>query len=978
MSKVRPWIIFFVLSLLIILIWFKDGLYFGGAEVGLSPYYNPERFLSIQKFIWWGDIAPGVLVPQFINAVPFYFILSILQKLFSPLILQALLFFSLLFLMGYGMYLFAVCTLGNDKKNYAVIAGLFYMFNSYVMVEVWHRFLYTGIFLAVAIPFLALFWKKWISEGRPIFLIAFLLINFTFLYMYGNLTSFIAVWVLCLLITSAEIFLPWQSRRVALKASYKFLSGFILFIFTNLWWFIPVINVSTQILPQQHNIEDNVGTLVNISKQTILPFTLQYANPFYLFHTQELGRVYTSFIFLLLPWIPAIVILIGMLSSLKKRYLAALSIFYLISIVISKGAADPFGYPYIWGFMKTFFIGIIRNPFEKLGVLLPFFGSPLFVIGLENLFSFSQKKYGNFISKSLIGIIIGSVFIYAFPMFTGRVFNKEDHSLKVKVPKAYEDANDWFKTKNYQEGNILHLPFSGGDVATYKWENGYHGVEINEILFTSLPSITRNVGIKSIDNTLNSLTYIFVSPYSEDKDRILEILQNFNVKFIVLHKDIVWQDKNTYGEKGRFLNPIELEKVLNNLVFLKREQLFGDLVIYKLADESYKPILSISKNVQIIHPGQTEIMQILSFKDRGKDMITLVDDNNKDFLRKHSMIIFPDKRIEDLEASDSAIVSQINDIFTRQSSSPAIKQILDVRNYFSSVGYLQSSQLTEDLIISTQEILRLYGQALQNKIPPTSNQISNYESLIKRFIKNYSKNLGIHLFESSINSQLNLHIFILKQLGQEDLARLVRDFMVDKELLPIYRESGGIVFKFKIRRSGSYELLSQSPLNDTVITINGEKIASKDNIEIKEGEYEIKIGSANPDFATGTINDIAMSLITENEPLSGGEVLSIKKDSPVKYSGKIKIDGPSYILFSQSFHPGWVLTLTKAGTHSEIAQHLMGNLYGNAWWVNDTGVFDYQLEFTPQNYVTLGVVFSALSWAGLLALAGFTKFKKKS
>jgi len=137
-------LIFFLLSILITLSWFKGGLYYGGAEVGLSPYYNPARYLDIQQFIWWADVAPGALVPQFISAVPLYFILSLLQNLFSPLILQALLFLSLLFLMGYGMYLFARFYIEKRKPIFPLIAGLFYMFNSYILVEVWHRFLYTG------------------------------------------------------------------------------------------------------------------------------------------------------------------------------------------------------------------------------------------------------------------------------------------------------------------------------------------------------------------------------------------------------------------------------------------------------------------------------------------------------------------------------------------------------------------------------------------------------------------------------------------------------------------------------------------------------------------------------------------------------------------------------------------------------------------------------------------------------------------
>ncbi len=979
MRKIYPLILFSFLSLLIVLFWFKDGLYYAGAEVGLSPFYNPERYLSIQQTVWWGDVAPGVLVPQFISAVPLYYILSFLQKLLSPFVIQSLLFFLLIFLMGYGMYLFAVYNLNKDKKRYALLAGLFYILNAYVLVEVWHRFLYTGIFLAAAIPILALFWQRWIKEGKTHFLSIFLLINLAFSYMYGNLTSFIAVWLLCFLISTSQIFLPWQGRKSFFNIVSKSVAGFFFFLLTNLWWLIPVLKVSTQVLPQQHSIEDNIGTLVNISKQTALPFTLQFANPFYLFYSKELGDIYSNIFFLIFPWIPALVILIGVLFSLRNKYLSGIGLSYLIAIMISKGAAAPFGYSYIWGFMNAFFIGIIRNPFEKLGILLPFFGSLLFVIGLESLFLFCQKKYGNFSSKALVIVILGSIVVYVFPMLTGGILYKSDHSLKVKVPVTYELVNDWFKMQKNEEGNILHLPFSGGDVATYNWKNGYHGVEINEILFTTLPSITRNVGVKRVDDTIKSFTYLFVPAYSNNKEQILEVLQNFNVKFIVLHKDIVWQDKNTYPDIGSFLDPTIVEKTLNGLYFLQKQQEFGDLIVYKLEDKYYKRILSVSSSVQIISPGKTDIMQILSYKDKGKEFISLPDKNETDLFKKQTSIIFPYKRIDNMEASDSAMISKINDIYSNQSLSPIVKQIFEMRNYFAAVGYLQSSQLTENLILSTQEILRIYGQYLQNKIRPSSDQIDGYELMMRDFFKKYSQNLSIHiLYENYISSQLRLHVFILKQLDQNNTAKLIEGFMVDNQLLPIHSNISGTVFKFDIPQTGNYQLLYPSLIKNTDIKINGEKIISTDNIAITQGQQEISLSGLYQGLLGESKNDIVLKSKSIEEPLLGGEILSIKKENSVRYSGKIKINGPSFIMFAQSYHPGWVLTLSKERKEIEVPDHLIGNLYNNAWWVTEEGDFDFLVEFTPQKYAFYGLIFSLLGWTGLLIVTTLSILNKGS
>src|SRR5687768_10087973 len=50
--------IIFVVSLIVILIWFRDGQIMGGAEEGLS-FYDPYRTLWLAKSMWWGNYNGG-------------------------------------------------------------------------------------------------------------------------------------------------------------------------------------------------------------------------------------------------------------------------------------------------------------------------------------------------------------------------------------------------------------------------------------------------------------------------------------------------------------------------------------------------------------------------------------------------------------------------------------------------------------------------------------------------------------------------------------------------------------------------------------------------------------------------------------------------------------------------------------------------------------------------------------------------------
>lgn len=1154
MQKIRPLLVFFILSLIIVLSWFKSGLYYGGAEVGVGPYYHPSRYLDIQKFIWWDSTAPGMLVPQFISAVPLYFVLSLLQKIFSPLILQALLFFSLLFLMGYGMYLFALYLLGKDKKNYAVLAGLFYLFNSYVLVEVWHRFLYTGIFLAAAIPVLALFWQKWIKEGRFIFLTFFLLTNLAFSYMWGNLTSLIAVWVLCFLITIAEIVLPWQGKKVFLITGYKFTVGFLLFLLTNLWWIFPVIMVSTGVLPQQHRSEDNISTLVNISKQTILPYTLQLANPFYLFYTAELGTIYKNFIFLIIPWLPVAIIFIGLLRSLKEKYLAGFGIAYLLSVLLSKGAAQPFGYPYIWGFMNFYILGVLRNPFEKLGILMPFFGSLLFVIGLENLVLFSKRKYGNFVSKFLPSIILISILIYAFPMFTGGVFNKPNYPLEVKVPDVYEKADNWLKKQNNLQGNILHLPFPERDVVTYNWEYGYHGVEINEILFTALPSITRNVGIKRVDDTLKSFSFIFSEPFLNN-DQILNILQSFNVGYIVLHKETRWDDVSTYGKNIKLNNPLTIEATLNSLDFLEKSVEFDDLLIYKLKDNLYQPKIEFINNFDLVVAGDSSIMQTLALTQSASQITSINKEIDNTLWEKSTYaFIFPETILYSWEPSKETIENMLNEgrVNPNDPSLP-FSQLQGIKDrFFSQTGELLSEAIINKVILANSYILELNKNRLNNTISSKSI-LDNYDDQIEAiFTMGFEGSSLQRSFKPVLSKVFTIHLYELQQFYEssnnkekqlaKDIYNKLRKYLVNTHVIPQFLSIGQQsdeferrVHSFEVPKKADYELLITDTsmlnlypeaLSKLDIQVDDKPIATKlsnvDNIvhlrdiELDKGTHEVsyvvrassnlagdlslfileggsqlidnknlkftanpQIGSAAtlvlPKTNGGDVYEITFEALVDNVqkfyiemlenleaddsvdncsktscytlevPLrskdwrkfsltttslnrateqvklrvilptnfsSVSSALQIRdfkvnrimdnnlvlrkvlKDVPyvstststltdfskintVNYKGKVKLDEPSFMFFKETFNPGWVLKLFNNKETFTIDKHYLGNLYGNTYYIDKIGEYDFSLEFESQKYIDYGIIGSIGGWIGVLVMLVYSEFRRK-
>ncbi len=1129
-------VLFLLIALVLVTIWFRQGLIFGGAEVGILTY-NPKRFLEIQQYIWWGAVAPGMLVPHFTTGVPLYLVLSLIQGIFSLVILQAGIFFCLLFLMGYGMYLFSLAIFGTDKKLYALLAGIFYMFNSYTVVEIWHRFLYTGFFLAAFLPFFALFWKKWINKGQFLFLVLFLLTSLISSYMFGNLASILTVWLLILLITISDAIFPLRKNEL-IKIGLRFFLGVFFWLVTNVWWLIPVLGVSTGLLPEQHSSEDNINTLINIGKQTILPFTLQFANPFYLFYTAELGQIYNSLFFKILPWIPTIIIFSGLLAAFKQKNLAKFSLIYLLVIIFSKGPTSPFGYPYIWSFMNIYALGVIRNPFEKLGILLPFFGSILFVVGVTLVYSWGIKKIGLLGSRFLIAVSLLSILVYAWPMFTGKVISKPLEPLQVSIPSYYKQADDFLKNQIEKEGNILHLPFSGRDVVTYNWQNGYHGVDINQILFSSSPSISRNMGLKRVDDTLKSLTLVFSNPLSKKEDLVIRLLQDLNVKFIVLHKEVKWTDISTYGKDIRLINPQEIEATLNGYDFLERQISFGDLIIYKLKDNSFKGKIAFSETASLVYPGESSYLQINTFTDKDNIITTQSNNLSEQTLSKiKDIFLFPESSLNYSVASESAIIDLINN------HDSLINQLTFMKNYFSQTGLLMSEELTEKILKATEKLLKISNSGLIS--------FETYENSLNDIFKNNFKDISLlKLFKSQIINTFYLHSYILEKSSKGHSARkILMEGLKENDLLPLYLQSNIIseeeinkrIARFKVPFKSKYEILIVPPriadlyadflpkldvrVNDNTLETKGkldkniisfgefdfdentyeisynsllsfnllpsiDKILKMGNVELKEGsvhlisgeqeiayleaplrgvsgndvynitfdvlfemgnEFYIEIMQESEDFdnqkeyqtiqsnecfvhtcypikldpsksgwqkyslLTSPLNpisqranfriivfskfensqkihgDIFIKNLQVNKVFDGevvlrkkvskslgnssGELITINHQTPISYFGKIKLNQPSFLLFKETFHPGWSLTLTQGDNLYKIDKHFMGNLYANSYFIEKVGEYDFKLEFEPQKGVVRGLLITLLGWVIVLMIFIWSQFR---
>lgn len=974
MKRKLPILFFLFITTVIIISWFKDGLIYGGGDAGLQTY-NPSRILDNAGYIWWEATGPGSPIPQGLSAIPFQALLYPFQLLgFSPLFLQAITFFALLFLMGYGTYLYLDYKLDNKNRPYSITGALFYMLNPYMMIQVWHRFIHTTIVLAAVLPLLALFWSKWIKEGSKKHFLLFLLVSFLASYLFGTYAYIVVVWVFLFLLSLIES-LPIEPDTV-FKIIRRFIFGFILWLLISSWWLFPVVSISPALLSTQHNQEESIINLIGISAQEILPFSMQLINPFYLFSQGDFGPIYNEIFMKIIPWIFVGVILSGFLYSFKSKGFALFGFCYLISIFLAKGAAPPFGNLYIFGFENIFAIGILRNPFEKTGLILVLFATVLFTLGIINLSKFVNKKI-------TIPLLIIMMVIFCWPMFAGNIFGNLTKSAFVKVPEEYLVVDKWLNQQKEQglvDGKILHLPLIVGESISYKWQYGYNGLEPSDTFFTSHPSISKGFNIQQIDDSLRGFSKTLILKLN--KERILKYLQEFNIRFVVLHKDVVWEDYSIE-------DPFETERFLDNLIFLKKQITEGNLVVYKLEDTYFEPKIVLKDKAIALYPGEEDLTFIPSlFKSLDQLFITSSDQKNiKESLpQEMSTLIFPKNSFIYGVSSESG------------SLNVSLQQLNDLKQNLLQSGMLRTHSFIEGLI----ELNNLLDLILIKKQNPNLDIISDLDKYKKVTENIFSQDFNLNLFQSLSTESPLTSIFRSHLLNIENLLKLQTLNPQEREVLTdIFNSTVNILreynlfpqhyineiqskyFKFEIPEKNEYEIIavlaSGSILDKTDLYINGQKWV----VDLRSEKDYLTLGKVQLDKNTyefsypRSASESHKLLLRKEVPVessTSGSVIEFKKDNAVSYKGKLNIQKPTFLVLKETYHHDWELTLLNKDKKMKVDKHVVADLYANGWYIDKVGEYEFSINFTGQRTFNFGL---ALTVFGILITLGYFIVVKK-
>lgn len=612
-------VLLLLISLIISSAWFRKGEFIAGGESGLW-LYDAQRSFNKSNVVW-SELATGLPLPSFITRIPVLYITVILQKFFSEVASQMIIYFLLIASGMLGMfYLTNEIIKEKNSIQIAKYVSIFYLLNVYSMIQVWNRLLYPTMFVWSYLPWFMFLFVKIINEPKIKWIFYLTLSSIIFSNAFTIPTYIFAIWLPAILWLLIKILT--DRKKINLKENFKYLYrglGVVIFwIVINLWWIYPFIKVGSDIFTSLFSWKFNYAILRSVSKQHSIKDFLTLYHGFYLRTADLWDGWYETKLAEIIALIVFFVFLLGFIKIVKTKKYRFIFFLTLFSFFIIKGSHGIFGEVFYEWLFKTFpQAGIFRNPYEKFGIVWLFSYSISFGLGL-NLLVNRLMKNRKFLSSF---ILILTMIILVWPMWTGDVYGK---SVRVNIPKYYEDVSKQIE-QNGRAGRVLMTPMISGHAVKYDW--GFGGVEGSDFLFdrSTVSSVTSN---RYLD-----IKYDLLKDALENGEGYKSHLKQMNIRYLIV------QD-NLDMDLGDTISPGELDNMFQADSEIKKINDYGALTLYKLMgdiDYGLFEFLSdkkVSSKVSKISPTHYVIMVnnntdpfILVFKSTYDELWTAKIDN---------------------------------------------------------------------------------------------------------------------------------------------------------------------------------------------------------------------------------------------------------------------------------------------------------------------------------------------------------------
>jgi hypothetical protein len=392
------------------------------------------------------------------------------------------------------------------------------------------------------------------------------------------------------------------------------------------------------------------------------------------------------------------------------------------------------------------------------------------------------------------------------------------------------------------------------------------------------------------------------------------ILSYFNIKFIVVHKDLNIGRYPYLEDLSYAIFWVDPDRILN---FLRQQQDLiqiyngNELALFKVKGKSNKMIAS-----QIPVIGSLDfVCKLTEYPLNSSPSVFIVDWKNINLVENAQKIIFYNKNTTDvllglvpgeylIYAYKFAKVSQSKDKHW------VVSQFLPVRSEVAKVGDLPFSQL----------FAFTSGKGTILRIPFAIKRDDSYEIWGRLW---FGKEAG------TVKITFNGRQMILNTFSPVPGFRWVRLFGP----LPLLK--------------GEYQLRIENVKGRNAI----------DSLAVIPASTLEELQNKCSKLLNGKIVTY-MSSDSWIETMPSSTLLTYEEINPTRYIIHVNTSEPFYLIFDESYSNSWVAYIGE----QQIPVHFIANGFANGWYINKTGTYTITLEFRPQKLFYIGSVISIITF----------------
>lgn len=725
-----------IVAFILTTVWFHKGLVLGGGEAGV-PFYNFQNELSIHSNAW---VEKGLGNPTGIVTAlsPFFNTLSFLQNLgFSPTFLQASLFLILLSTSFIGIYLLVRSF--SPNPTIAFFSSLFYNLNLMAMTVVWNRFQYPFMFFYACLPFVLYFFSKGLREKKIIYVGFLNLFVLAFGMIFTSLPLLILFWIVLSFYWLFFVITYVRNKKYFFWTIGYFILGFGIFVLCNFWWllqFIQTFFASSYLLQEAYATSDNYLTFIALSENLgNLDYLIRLMHrDFFLWMKEVWIGIYQNPLMIILSFLPLIFIFGSVFIKNKPKEYFFFLFLALVSVFFAKGSNDPFGGIFYFLFTHGKLFEAFRNPFEKIGLIIPLGYAPLFGFGLFYFYKFLQEKKV-YLAKVITSVLLIAICgVLVWPMWNGWVFLSNEPPANnpkigdyIKIPSYYKDANDWLNKKP-EDFRTIALPLKGEGL-THIWTYGYNGVDLSSSLFDK-QFLGLCTGLEYLCSITNKLQPFLIN----NPENFWKVLPALNVKYIMVRDDVDYKLRLMHS-------PQDIKYFLSQANHIKLEKEFDKLSFYMLKDNLFMPKIFGAINGIFYHSvNKDSFIEASAYANYESGDIYMTDGNgsNKLYELAHAKQIvlkaqpFGSGRLD--VARENA-----------EAELPFIRFLPDSRFYWYSrlkerfVRFMAGNNYSKEIVIeSDKRIIEVVRLVREQKYELAKKTLQEYQSYLQIFHKNPS------------------------------------------------------------------------------------------------------------------------------------------------------------------------------------------------------------------------------------------------